>query len=71
MITGGKNYDTNTQTGASPAPDEEGALEKPEWRMGFFLCSLICLWMQRHRSEMAGRKDRLGEEDPGALLPGK
>ena len=30
-------YDTNTQTGASPAPDEEGALEKPEWRMGFFL----------------------------------
>lgn len=23
MITGGQNYDTNTQTGASPAPDEE------------------------------------------------
>ena len=30
MITGGQNYDTNTQTGASPAPDEEGALEKFE-----------------------------------------
>lgn len=44
MITGGQNYDTNTQTGASPAPDEEGALEKPEWRMGFsfdFGCSGI------------------------------
>ena len=37
MITGGQNYDTNTQTGASPSPDEEGTLEKPEWRMGFFL----------------------------------
>lgn len=33
MITGGQNYDTNTQTGASPAPDEEGALENlnGEW----------------------------------------
>ena len=40
MITGGQNYDTNTQTGASPAPDEEGALEKPEWRMGVFPLTL-------------------------------
>lgn len=44
MITGGQNYDTNTQTGASPAPDEEGALENlnGEWDFSFdFGCSGI------------------------------
>ena len=37
MITGGQDYDTNTQTGASPAADEEGTLEESEWGVGFFL----------------------------------
>lgn len=44
MITGGQNYDTNTQTGASPAPDEEEHWKNlnGEWDFSFdFGCSGI------------------------------